>query len=177
MAKLTPQVMRKDARGMTIKDDYLARLLSLRWAPELSAYDALYKMAATLVRKSNAFAAVMYNEDFTKVKQIVPLTVSSFRIYEDDDGNILFRFTWDYDGKTYVLSLIHIFREQGYKTAVAYGAEQAREVIRHYLARGEGFDLVNCEEAVKMFGRCEGVPAAWAPCQKCEFFKERKKGE
>lgn len=44
--------MRKDARGMTIKDDYLARLLSLRWAPELSAYDALYKMAATLVRKS-----------------------------------------------------------------------------------------------------------------------------
>ena len=41
----------------------------------------------------------------------------------------------------------------------------------------EGFDLVNCEEAVKMFGRCEGVPAAWAPCQKCEFFKERKKGE
>ena len=99
VAKLTPQVMRKDARGMTIKDDYLARLLSLRWAPELSAYDALYKMAATLVRKSNAFAAVMYNEDFTKVKQIVPLTVSSFRIYEDDDGNILFRFTWDYDGK------------------------------------------------------------------------------
>ena len=89
VAKLTPQVMRKDARGMTIKDDYLARLLSLRWAPELSAYDALYKMAATLVRKSNAFAAVMYNEDFTKVKQIVPLTVSSFRIYEDDDGNIL----------------------------------------------------------------------------------------
>ena len=63
MAKLTPQVMRKDARGMTIKDDYLARLLSLRWAPELSAYDALYKMAATLVRKSNAFAAVMYNKD------------------------------------------------------------------------------------------------------------------
>lgn len=51
------------------------------------------------------------------------------------------------------------------------------EGIRHYLARGEGFDLVNCEEAVKMFGRCEGVPAAWAPCQKCEFFKERKKGE
>lgn len=45
--------MRKDARGMTIKDDYLARLLSLRWAPELSAYDALYKMAATLVRKSS----------------------------------------------------------------------------------------------------------------------------
>lgn len=70
-----------------------------------------------------------------------------------------------------------LLREQGYKTAVAYGAEQAREVIRYYLARGEGFDLVNCEEAVKMFGYCEGVPAAWAPCRNCEFFKERKKGE
>ena len=128
MAKLTPQVMRKDARGMTIKDDYLARLLSLRWAPELSAYDALYKMAATLVRKSNAFAAVMYNEDFTKVKQIVPLTVSSFRIYEDDDGNILFRFTWDYDGKTYVLpyqSVIHIRARFSKKRFIGTPPDQA----------------------------------------------------
>lgn len=111
VAKLTPQVVRKDARGMVIKEDYLARLLSLRWAPELSTFDALYKMAATLIRKSNAFAAILYNEDFTKVKQIVPLTVTTFRIYEDDDGNILFRFVWDYDGKTYVLpyqSVIHI---------------------------------------------------------------------
>lgn len=111
VAKLTPQVVRKDARGMVIKEDYLARLLSLRWAPELSTFDALYKMAATLIRKSNAFAAIIYNEDFTKVKQITPLTVKTFRIYEDDDGNILFRFVWDYDGKTYVLpyqSVIHI---------------------------------------------------------------------
>lgn len=68
-------------------------------------------------------------------------------------------------------------QEQGYKVAVSYGAEEAREVIRHYLARAEGFDLVNCEEAVKMFGHCEGVLETWAPCQKCEFFKERKKGE
>ena len=120
--------MRKDASGMTIKDDYLARLLSLRWAPELSAYDALYKMAATLVRKSNAFAAVMYNEDFTKVKQIVPLTVSSFRIYEDDDGNILFRFTWDYDGKTYVLpyqSVIHIRARFSKKRFIGTPPDQA----------------------------------------------------
>ena len=111
MAKLTPQVVRKDDRGMMIKDDYLARLLSLRWSPELSAYDALYKIAAALVRKSNSFAAVLYNDDFTKIKQIVPLTVSSFRIYEDDNDNILFRFTWEYDGKTYVLpyqNVIHI---------------------------------------------------------------------
>ena len=111
MAKLTPQVVRKDDRGMMIKDDYLARLLSLRWSPELSAYDALYKIAAALVRKSNSFAAVLYNDDFTKIKQIVPLTVSSFRIYEDDNNNVLFRFTWEYDGKAYVLpyqNVIHI---------------------------------------------------------------------
>ena len=67
-----------------------------------------------------------------------------------------------------------LLREQGYKTAVAYGAEQAREVIRHYLARGEGFDLVNCEHAFKMCGYCEGVAAIWAPCEKCQFFKANK---
>ena len=111
VAKLTPQAMRKDARGMVLKDDYLARLLSLRWSPELSAYDALYKMASTLVRKSNAFAAVIYNDDFTKIKQITPISVQSFRIFEDDEGNILFRFTWEYDGKTYTLpyqNVIHL---------------------------------------------------------------------
>lgn len=72
-----------------------------------------------------------------------------------------------------------MLREQGYKTAVAYSAEQAREIIRHYLARGKGFDLVNCEEAVKIFGYCEGVSVSWAPCAACEFFKEnqQKKGE
>lgn len=67
-----------------------------------------------------------------------------------------------------------LLREQGYKTAVAYGAEQAREVIRHYLARGEGFDLVNCEHAFKMCGYCEGVAVDWAPCEKCQFFKANK---
>ena len=67
-----------------------------------------------------------------------------------------------------------LLREQVYKTAVAYGAEQAREVIRHYLARGEGFDLVNCEHAFKMCGYCEGVAVDWAPCEKCQFFKANK---
>lgn len=61
------------------------------------------------------------------------------------------------------------FRDNGTDRPYKLGQSKRRS--------GEGFDLVNCEEAVKMFGRCEGVPAAWAPCQKCEFFKERKKGE
>ena len=128
VAKLTPQAMRKDAKGMTIRDDYLARLLSLRWTPELSAYDALYKMAATLIRKSNAFAVVAYNEDFTKVQQITPISVTSFRIYEDDDGNLLFRFTWEYDGKTYVLpyhSVIHIRARFNRKRFIGTPPDQA----------------------------------------------------
>ena len=54
-----------------------------------------------------------------------------------------------------------LLREQGYKTAVAYGAEQAREVM-------------NCEHAFKMCGYCEGVAVDWAPCEKCQFFKANK---
>ncbi len=72
-------------------------------------------------------------------------------------------------------------REAGNMVQVAYSAEQAREIIRHYLSRADGFDLVNCEEALKMFGACEGVPEEVfpaSPCRKCEFYKEnRKKGE
>lgn len=63
-------------------------------------------------------------------------------------------------------------RRENYKTAVAYGAAQARELIRHYLARGQGFDLVNCEEASKIFGYCEGFREDWTPCKRCEFFKD-----
>ena len=72
-------------------------------------------------------------------------------------------------------------QEAGNMAKVAYSAEQAREIIRNYLSRADGFDLVNCEEALKMFGACEGVPEEVfpaSPCRKCEFYKEnRKKGE
>lgn len=75
-------------------------------------------------------------------------------------------------------AFMELLRKQGYKTAVAYGMEQAREIIRHYLARGEGFDLVNCEEAIKEFGYCEGFTEEWAPCKACQFYKGgEKKGE
>lgn len=39
VGKLQPQVIRKDEKGMTIKNDYLARLLTLRPCPEMSTYD------------------------------------------------------------------------------------------------------------------------------------------
>ena len=86
-------------------------MLSLRWSPELSTYDALYKMAAQLIRRSNAFAIVLYTEDFMRIKSIVPVTVRTYRIYEDDNGTVLFWFIWDYDGKAYTIpyqSVIHI---------------------------------------------------------------------
>ena len=112
LGKLTPQFVRKDAKGLTIKDDYLSKLLSLRWAAEITPFDGLYKMASDLVYKSNAFAVIFYNADFTKVQSIVPITTKSFRIWEDEDtGIIFFRFVWDYDGKEYTLpyqSVIHI---------------------------------------------------------------------
>ena len=110
LGKLTPQVIRKDARGLTVKDDYLAKLLSLRWSQEITPFDGLYKMASDLVYKSNAFAVVFYNADFTRVQSIVPVTTTSFRIWEENDV-IYFRFVWDYDGKEYTLpyqSVIHL---------------------------------------------------------------------
>jgi len=112
LGKLTPQVVRKDGGGLTVRDDYLDRLLSLRWAAEITPFDGLYKMASDLVYKSNAFAVIFYTPDFSKVQSIVPVTVRSFRIWEDEEtGNIYFRFVWDYDGKEYTLpyqSVIHI---------------------------------------------------------------------
>lgn len=110
LGKLTPQVIRRDAAGLTIKDDYLAKLLSLRWSPEITPFDGLYKMASDLVYKSNAFAVVFYNTDFTRVQSIVPVTVKSFRIWEEEN-NIFFRFVWDYNGEEYTLpyqSVIHL---------------------------------------------------------------------
>ena len=110
LGKLTPQVIRRDAAGLTIKDDYLAKLLSLRWSQEITPFDGLYKMGSDLVYKSNSFAVIFYNADFTRVQSIVPVTVKSFRIWEEDN-NIFFRFVWDYDGKEYTLpyqSVIHL---------------------------------------------------------------------
>ena len=92
VGKLQPQVVRKDEKGMTIKNDYLARILTLRPCPEMSTYDFLYRIAADLVYTSNSFSVIFYNEDFTRVQSIQPITTKSFRIFEDDKHHILFRF-------------------------------------------------------------------------------------
>lgn len=111
-AKLKPQLIRRDKNGLTIKEDYLSKILSVRWAPEYTPFDGLYKMASDLVYKSNAFAVIFYSSDFTKVTAIRPIETRSYAIWQDEDsGLIWFRFTWDYDGKEYTLpyqNVIHI---------------------------------------------------------------------
>lgn len=111
VGKLAPQVIRKDARGVTIKNDRLSRLLNIRPCPEMSTFDFLYRLASDLVYTSNAFAVVFYNEDFTDITRIQPVTVRSHRIFEDENDNVLFRFVWDYDGEEYTVPydfVIHI---------------------------------------------------------------------
>lgn len=111
VGKLKPQVIRRDEKGLVIKNDYLARLLSLRPCPEMSTYDFLYRIAADLVYTSNSFSVIFWNKEFTRVESIQPIATKSYRIFEDDRGNILFRFRWDYDGETYTVpyqNVIHI---------------------------------------------------------------------
>lgn len=111
VGKLQPQIVRRTDDGMTVRNDYLSRILSLRWSPETDAYSALYRMASDLVYHSNAYAVIFYTPDFMRVQSIVPVTAQSVRIWEDESGVLLFRFRWDYDGKFYTLpyqNVIHI---------------------------------------------------------------------
>ena len=113
VGKLSPQIVRRtEETGLQYRSDYLTRILSLRWCPELDTYSALYKMASDLVYHSNAYAVIFYTPDFTKVQSIVPISASNVQIWEDErSGAILFRFRWNYDGKDYTLpyqDVIHI---------------------------------------------------------------------
>lgn len=111
VGKLKPQVIRRDEKGLIIKNDSLARLLELRPCPEMSTYDFLYRIASDLVYKSNSFSVIFWNGDFTRVQSIQPIQTNDFRIFVDDNNNILFRFRWEFDGKYYTVPyqmIIHI---------------------------------------------------------------------
>ncbi|MGN1097752.1 MAG: phage portal protein, partial [Clostridia bacterium] len=109
---LTPQVIRKDAKGTTIKNSPLSRLLSVRPCPEASTYDFLYRMASDLVYSSNAFAICLFNEDYTEITAIQPVTVRGYKIF-DCDGVTFFRFTWDYDGESYTVPYRFVIHLKG----------------------------------------------------------------
>lgn len=69
--------------------------------------------------------------------------------------------------------MISALEDSGNKVSVCYSAEEAREVIRHYLERAEGFNLVNCEETVKQWDKCLGIPENVyqnAPCRNCSLY-------
>ncbi|MCM1104071.1 MAG: phage portal protein [Clostridium sp.] len=111
VGKLQPQIVRRTDAGLSVRNDYLSRILSLRWSPETDTYSALYKMASDLVYHSNAYAVIFYTPDFMRVQSIVPITASNVKIWEDENGVLLFRFRWDYDKKDYTLpyqSVIHV---------------------------------------------------------------------
>lgn len=111
VGKLQPQIIRRTDDGLNVRNDYLSRILSLRWSPELDTYSALYRMASDLVYNSNAYAVIFYTPDFTRVQSIVPVSAKNVRIWESENGILLFRFVWDYDGKEYTLpymNVIHI---------------------------------------------------------------------
>ena len=111
VGKLQPQIVRRTDDGLSVRNDYLSRILSLRWSPELDTYSALYRMASDLVYHSNAYAVIFYTPDFLRVQSIAPVTASNVQIWEGENGVLLFRFRWDYDGKFYTLpyqNVIHI---------------------------------------------------------------------
>ncbi len=111
VGKLQPKVIRQDNNGMTVKNDSLAKLLTLRPCPEMSTYDFLYRMASDLVYTSNAFAVIFYDEHYINITAIQPITVRAFDMVEDNQGRLFFRFVWEYDGKEYTIpydSVIHI---------------------------------------------------------------------
>lgn len=111
--KLSPQVIRKDSKGVTIKNDHLSKMLNLRPCPEMSTYDFLYKMASDLIYTSNAFAVIFYNSDYTSIERIQPITVSGHRIFEGETGLLYFRFTWAYDQKEYTVPYQFVIHLKG----------------------------------------------------------------
>lgn len=114
VGKLKPQVIRKDEKGMVIKNDYLARLLSLRPCPECQPMIFYTVLPLIWFIHPIPFSVIFWNKDFTRVESIQPITTTSYRIFEDDKNNILFRFRWDYDGKMYTVpyqNVIHVKAE------------------------------------------------------------------
>lgn len=77
-------------------------------------------------------------------------------------------------GKGRLSNAQRIYKQQledaGNKVAVCYTADAAVEVLRHYLRRADGFDLINCEDAPKAWNRCDGYGLDWTPCRECPYY-------
>lgn len=102
VSKLTPQVIRKSSNGIVIKNDRLAKMLALRPCPECNTADMLYKIAYNAVTTGDGLLIIFYNQDFTEIEELRPITCNRYEIIETDNV-LLFRFTWAYDGKQYTV--------------------------------------------------------------------------
>lgn len=70
-------------------------------------------------------------------------------------------------------------RQQGYKTAVCYGADEAKAEIMDYLQDPDKMPLSECLNAPWINGRCDGVPVVGhmfsrEPCRNCEKHEPTK---
>ena len=108
VGKLSPQVIRKNSAGTTIRNDSISRLLELRPCRECSTYDFLYRMASDLILYSDAFALIWWNAEYTQIERFQPIRASDVEIFEGTDGQLYMKFTWDYDEKVYTVPYIFV---------------------------------------------------------------------
>lgn len=73
---------------------------------------------------------------------------------------------------------MELLRQQGYKTAVCYGFEEAKEEILDYLQEPGKMPLEKCLESPWIDGKCDGVQMgcmfSWKSCRKCEKHNKTK---
>ncbi len=102
-----PRIIKTCENGEEIRDTKLARLLAERPCPEYSTADFLYKMVSDLYRTHNAIAIIRWNNDYTDIEAVQPVSVTSLRIVEKD-GEQFARFVWQYDGEEYTLPMSQV---------------------------------------------------------------------
>lgn len=129
VSKLTPQVIRKNADGIVVKNDRLSKLLALRPCRECNTSDWLYKIAHNAVTSGNGFAVIFYNKDFTEIEEFKPITCSSFEIFEAEN-TLLFRFRWAYDGKEYTVPYQFVIHLKERQTKSRFTGDNAYNDVR-----------------------------------------------
>lgn len=61
---------------------------------------------------------------------------------------------------------MRMLQAAGYRTAVAYSAEEAKDIIRSHLFRSDGFCLGVCENTIGLDDTCKGTGALRCACCK-----------
>ena len=64
---------------------------------------------------------------------------------------------------------VHMLQAAGYRAAVAYSAQEAKDIIRSHLFRPDGFCLGVCESRIGLDDTCKGMGAL--RCGVCQYRK------